>query len=58
MLISPDTRYGYIDQTGKIVIPVQVELAAPFVDGIARVVAEGKTGYINQRGEYVWKPSS
>jgi hypothetical protein len=53
----PQTRYGYIDRTGALVIKPQFEIASDFTDGIAMVLVEGKRGYINKAGEYIWKPT-
>ena len=62
------SKYGYIDKTGTMVIPLQFDHAEPFCGGLARVDMghlirdrldgehfEGKFGYINTKGEYIWK---
>ena len=56
--------WGYIDKTGKAVIPLQFEKAGSFNYGLARVQAnDGKWGYIDKTGqavipyqfEYAWE---
>jgi hypothetical protein len=44
-LIEEEGKYGYIDRTGKFVIPPRFLLAEPFHEGIARVVIEGPCVY-------------
>lgn len=50
-------QYGYIDTTGKLVIPMKYSVAKDFLDGIA-IVNEGRypeqrTGVIDKRGKVV-----
>jgi hypothetical protein len=47
--------YGYIDFSGKLVIPYQFSEAFPFRYGLARVEIEGKMAYINKTGKIIWK---
>lgn len=49
--------WGYIDKTGKIVIEARFDEADTFEGGLARVKVNGKWGYIDDRGQYVWNPS-
>lgn len=64
--------FGYVDALGHIVIPATYDRAEPFDGGIARVGIEvghyvvadedsilynGKWGYINPRGNWIWKPT-
>ncbi len=56
--VSDDARlaiggYGFIDQTGRCVIPGIYEEAGRFSDGLAVVKKNGKYGYINRRGKVV-----
>ncbi len=51
-----DGKFGYIDQTGKFVIPAQYDAASRFVRGIASVSINGKWGLINKAGETVLAP--
>ena len=49
-------RWGYIDTTGTLVIPLQFDRAAPPSDGLALVEVSGKWGYIDKSGKTVIKP--
>src|SRR5215472_13961814 len=49
-------RWGYIDQTGRIVIPPQFDGADPFSEGLAQVWIGGKVGYIDTTGQIVIAP--
>jgi hypothetical protein len=48
-----DAKYlhGYIDRTGKTVIPPRFNIADPFSEGPARVEINAKFGYIDKEGE-------
>lgn len=46
-----DGKYGYIDLTGKVVLPPTFEFAKEFKDGLAIVQKEGKYGFINKEGK-------
>jgi hypothetical protein len=59
-----DFRYGYIDKTGTVVIPIQYEaaLASGFSGGVARLQtwanAQGgpvSTTYIDKTGKVIWQ---
>lgn len=59
------TKFGYIDKTGKIVIEPKYDYAFPFSDGLAQVAIQSggtygilRTGYIDSSGKYIWAPSS
>ena len=41
-------RFGYIDKTGKLVIPAQFDDADNFSEGLAGVYTHGKWGYISR----------
>jgi WG repeat protein len=45
--------WGYIDKTGKIVIPLQYDWAEPFSEGRAAVLRDKKYGYIDITGRVV-----
>jgi hypothetical protein len=45
-------RWGYIDQTGAVVIPMTYHGAGPFREGLAAVLQSGQYGYINSLGEW------
>lgn len=53
---DPNTKWGYIDSTGKVVIPLQFSAAHNFSEGMAAVLIDGKLGYINKEGKVVIKP--
>ncbi|MHC4214559.1 MAG: WG repeat-containing protein [Planctomycetota bacterium] len=44
-------KYGYIDDTGKIIVEPKYNRAKKFSEGLALVVLNGKYGYINKFGE-------
>ncbi len=51
-----DGKLGYIDKSGKIVVPAQYDHAGTFHDGLAKVAQDApglptKYGYINTKGE-------
>jgi hypothetical protein len=50
-------KWGFIDQTGKVVIELKYDVVWPFTHGLAKVVIDGKYGYINKSGKYIWVPS-
>jgi len=59
-----DDKYGYIDNTGTLVVVPQFDDAFAFCQGLARVrvggkgpFGEGKWGYIDKTGKFVWGPA-
>lgn len=49
-------KWGYVDTSGSWVIPPTLSHAEGFWHGLARVAwAEGAYGYIDKRGEAVWR---
>jgi len=46
-------RWGFIDRTGKFVIPERFEQAGTFSEGLARVSIESLWGYIDRKGKFV-----
>ncbi len=46
-------KWGYIDTTGKTVIPFEYDYAYSFGDGIAAVCKDGKWGYIDKENNTV-----
>ena len=57
------TLYGYIDGTGRVVIPIGFQYASEFSEGLAAVSVQplsagvvGKWGYIGQEGKFIVTP--
>jgi hypothetical protein len=48
--------HGYIDTSGKVVIPVTLAGARLFSEGLAAVLVDGKWGYIDRDGKMVIPP--
>lgn len=66
----PDGKYGYMDENENVIIPPRFDMAYEFRGGLALIgegkqvrtdlagfPLSGKYGYINKKGEIVWKPS-
>ena len=52
------TGWGFIDRNGKTVIPGKFAwVYGRFRHGLAEVAFDRKRGYINRKGEWIWKPS-
>jgi hypothetical protein len=54
-----DKAYGYIDDTGQLVIPYEFELGEHFKEGLAVIKPKGKNkkyGYIDKSGQVIIKP--
>ena len=49
-------KWGYIDRTGKIVIPPLFDGTGGFSEGLANVKIGDKWGFIDKTGRYVIKP--
>src|SRR5437868_9194689 len=61
--IEQNYKWGYMNASGKIVIPPQFDAADYFYEGLARVTVDkkkregiGKGGYIDKTGKWVIKP--
>lgn len=52
-LATQTDKYGYIDTTGKEVIPCQYAYAGKFAHGLALVQYDNKYGFINHEGATV-----
>jgi hypothetical protein len=46
-------KWGYIDKTGKEVIPLKYDNVFPFSEGLARVELNGRWGYIDRTGKKI-----
>ena len=51
----PKHTYGYIDTQGKLVVPGPFTWATDFRGGLAQVEEDGRYGYIDRDGKYVWR---
>ncbi len=51
--VMKDKKYGFIDRSGKLVVPVQYEMVNGYAEGLAKVKLGGKYGYINAAGDLV-----
>lgn len=58
-----DGKWGFLDLNGNLAIPCQFDVAESFENGLA-LVTSGRndkatkwSGYINGRGEFIWRPS-
>ena len=49
--VESEKVWGYIDKTGKEVIPLKFDFAANFKDDLAKVGLNGKFGYIDKSGK-------
>jgi len=55
-VVGKGKNYGYIDSSGKIVIPIEYKAAGNFSDGLAAVNVNGKWGFIDATGKMVIEP--
>jgi hypothetical protein len=53
VVLDEAKKYGYMDQTGKLVIPLQYEFAGDFKQGLALVKKDGKAGLIDKQQNVV-----
>ena len=51
--VKRDGKYGFIDKTGKVVIPLNYDWAWSFSEGLASVSQNGKYGFIDNTGKVV-----
>jgi hypothetical protein len=49
-------KYGFIDNTGKMVIAPQFDYAGNFSDGLAKAAVDGKIGFIDKSGRFRVEP--
>ncbi len=47
------SKYGYIDKSGKFIIPPQFDTPGYHIEGVASVEIDGKCGFIDKRGDFV-----
>lgn len=55
-IIINSGKWGFIDETGKEVIPLQYQRAGGFKNGLAKVMLNDKWGFINSQGKFVVQP--
>ena len=53
-LVQKDGKSGFIDRTGKIVIPIQFDSANDFHEGLALVTMSGRKAFIDATGKIVF----
>lgn len=49
-------QYGYIDRSGRVIIPPRFQFAQIFSEGLARVVIDDRSGYIDRSGRILIAP--
>lgn len=49
-LVTKDQKFGFADKKGKIIVPIEYDIANSFIDGMARVVKDDKVGYVDSTG--------
>ncbi|WP_435932419.1 WG repeat-containing protein [Moraxella bovoculi] len=52
-IAKKNNKYGYVDKTGKVVVPIQYDETWFFSEGLAGVKQNGKWGFIDKTGEVV-----
>lgn len=52
-LVFERGKYGYINETGILIIPSQFEKASDFSEGLASVSVNYRQGYIDEAGQFV-----
>ncbi|MDX1409255.1 MAG: WG repeat-containing protein, partial [Saprospiraceae bacterium] len=50
---SPEAKWGFLDQTGAVVIPARYDQVSAFSEGLAAVNLRGRWGYIDRSGRVV-----
>lgn len=56
-VVRKGARWGYVNKTGKWVIPPRFQKAQTFSGGLALVMVGNRVGYVDQSGKYVWRPT-
>ena len=51
-----ESKYGFIDKSGKVVIEPQFDGASNFSEGFAQVEKDDKWGFIDKNGKVVIEP--
>ncbi len=55
--IHRNSKFGFVDSTGKEVVPPIYEHNVGFNEGLAQVTFNGKVGYIDKSGRFIINPS-
>lgn len=55
--VKSDNKWGYINKVGDYTIEPRYELVGEFYKGYAETKFEGKFGYINRKGEDIFRAS-
>ncbi len=57
--VKINSKWGYIDRLGNVLITPKFETVTPFHNGLAyATVNAAESGYINHSGQFVWRPVS
>jgi hypothetical protein len=51
--VEQHKKWGYINKTGRLIIPFKFDLATDFSEGLAVVEIKGECGYIDRTGNFV-----
>ncbi len=51
--VKQGEKWGYIDKTGRLIVPFKYDMAGDFSEGLAAVHLKDKTGYIDKTGKLV-----
>jgi hypothetical protein len=54
--VKQGEKWGYIDKTGRLIIPCTFDAAGDFSEDLAAVEIKEKTGYIDKTGKFVIPP--
>ncbi len=54
--VKENSKYGYMDKTGKVVVAPSFDHAFNFQEGMGRIKLNGRYGFVNAKGEVQIKP--
>jgi hypothetical protein len=54
--VTNGAKYGFIDTSGKLAIPLEYEFASRFSEGLAVVSIDGESGFIDTKGAVAIEP--